>query len=174
MIGKTHATVKVWCAIAAALAVGTLAAQPAVAYDGPPDTRDAAAAAAAAIAAQRFQGAPDTRDAVAAARRAIAEKAAATHGFMGAPDTRDAVVAARRAIAAGALSGTQRTTVPARATIERDIRTGTPAGAGGFDWGDFGLGMGIALGSILLLTAVALVAWSSRHRRREAGRPALT
>jgi len=171
MMGKTHATVKVGWTIVAALAVGAVAAQSAVAYDGPPDTRDAVAAAAAAIAAQGFQGAPDTRDAVAAARRAVAEKAAADQGFMGAPDTRDAVVAARRAIAAGTSSGMF---PPRIATSARNVREAAPASAGGFDWGDFGIGVGVALGSILLLTAVVLVAWSSHHRRREAGRPALT
>jgi len=167
MIGKGHTKLRLGCAIGATL-VSVVAAQPGAGYNGPPDTRDAAAAAAEAYAATHgFQGAPDTRDAVAAARQAIAAKAVANHGFLGSPDTRDAVAAARRAIASG-------TAFPPRVTFARSVGDATPATPAGFDWSDFGVGVGVALGSILLLGAVALVAWSTRHRRHETGTPALT
>ena len=120
-------------------------------------------AAIVALAAQpvfAFDGrSPDTKSAAAAAEVAAVSDARS-------PDTRST-----------ALSVTGTAVQDFRDAVSRSapvapVAKAAPASTG-FDWGDFGVGVGAAFGSILLLVALGFAFWAG-HRRREAGNPALT
>jgi hypothetical protein len=125
----------------------------------------ALAAALAICAAQpvlAFDGrSPDTRDAQAAS--------VATAIDVRTPDTRLAALEATDAsIAAGARDAVTRVAPPAAITSTAQETSS------GFDWGDFGLGLGAALGSVLVVALLAAVALASRQRRRGSTRPAMS
>jgi hypothetical protein len=120
-------------------------------------------AAVVALAAQpvfAFDGrSPDTKSAAAAATAASVRDARS-------PDTRSASLSVTGTAVHDFRDAVSRTTPTA------PVAASAPASTG-FDWGDFGVGVGAAIASILLLGALGFAFWAG-HRRREAGTPALT
>src|SRR5262245_18474641 len=96
---------------------------------------------------------PDTREAATATTVAVTD--------VRSPDTWEI---AARAIAARAAEGSIAS--DARDAASRGHLPAThvsaPTSVGGFDWGDFGIGIGAALGAILMVALLAALALASR------------
>jgi hypothetical protein len=61
-----------------------------------------------------------------------------------------------------------------RAHAQTAVASPGPLSAGRFDWGEFGLGIGVAFGSMLLLTGLAAGALATRQRHGVNTGPATT
>ena len=101
------------------------------------------------------------------------------------PDTQEAAAAAVTAVDDARSPDTRATAVPAQASISSDARDAAsralsstptdataPSPAGGFDWSDFGIGLGAGFGVVLMLGLIALVVLAARQRRGADSRPA--
>jgi hypothetical protein len=150
MNGNAHQLRRIAAALVLAVSVSMLAAQAATAFDGrSPDTQ-------AAVTLHTGDGlavdvrSPDTRAAAqptsgtsSTAGQSISVAGSSSPAIdMSSADTRDAIASA---------GGSTRTVT---VWSER------------FDWADFGLGAGVAAGSLLLLAALAAAAMSGRRRNR--------
>jgi hypothetical protein len=122
------------------------------------------AASIAAIAAQpvlAFDGrSPDTRESAAAIVPATDVRS---------PDTRAVAIEATNASI-----GRDARDAGSRAVPHAPRAVSVPTRVDGFSWGDFGVGVGAALASMLLLALVAATAWMRRGKRRGTRSPALT
>jgi hypothetical protein len=167
MIRKTYRIRRrITVAIALAASLAAWAAQPALAFDGrSPDTREAAEQAKAGSVIDLRS--PDTRE-------------AAEHGKPGSrafdlrsPDTREAADPRKPSALVDLRSPDTR---DAAIPVVPEIRVVAPEliSSDRFNWGDFGIGVGVALGSMLLLASLAAGALVARKRRGESVRPAMT
>jgi hypothetical protein len=201
MIGRTHTMRRITVAIVAT-SLTAWAAQPALPFDGrSPDTREAAQQVSVGSAIDRRspdardageQGkpssglslvdarAPDTRDAGRQATsrfsidarspdtREAAEQAKPSFVVDGrSPDSRDAAQRIPSALSdawLGVFSARPQPGVPAAHVISTDR----------FHWGDFGIGVGVTFGSMLLLAGLAASALAARQKRDERTGPATT
>jgi hypothetical protein len=152
MLGKTHQIRRTGILVALGAAIAAFAVPAALGGVGPgfdgrsPDTKDAAAQAQLHryapsdawlhSAVVRDGRSPDTKDAASDAQLALLAPADGRS-----PDTKDAALAAR-------------------------YQTVSIVESGGFDWGDFGIGIAAAVGGLLLLAALGagLRKVQPRHR----------
>ena len=138
MFRRSHNIARIATAIALAASVAG-SAQPALGFDGrSPDTRDAVGQASDRGKSQLVdRRSPDTREA--------AEQARSTPVLDGrSPDAREPVRPAHEPVASPAL------VLPDR-----------------FHWGDFAIGVGVAVSAILLLAGLAAGTLAARHRPGE-------
>jgi hypothetical protein len=168
MIRKTYRIRRrITVAIALVASLAAWAAQPALAFDGrSPDTRVAAEQAKAGSVIDLRS--PDTRE-------------AAEHGKPGSrafvdlrsPDTREAADQRKPSVLVDLRSPDTR---DAAIPVVPEIRVAAPEliSSDRFNWGDFGIGVGIALGSMLLLAGLAASASAARQKRDERTGPATT
>ena len=122
-------------------------------------------AACAAQPALSFDGrSPDARD----AGRQASDARGATLTDARSPDTREA---GERAGSSPLVDGRS---PDARDAGFRPVAPATAVSPDRFHWGDFGIGVGVAITSLLLLAGLAAGALTVRHRRVERTRPATT
>ncbi len=159
MFAPTHTMKRMAAAAGIAASLAAWAAQPALPFDGrSPDTRDAAAEASPFVDVRS----PDTRDAAAEANVLVDLRS---------PDARDAADGARPSVLVDFRSPDARD-ASFRALPETRIVTIDRVSPEGFEWGDFAIGIGVALASMLLLAGLAAGALVARHKRRQKTSPA--
>lgn len=189
MIRKTYRIRRITVGLALAASAAAWAVQPALAFDGrSPDTRDAAEQTVGSAVDLRS---PDARGAAEQANvssrltvdlRSPDAREAADGGT---PSSGSSLVDARSPDARDAASESEPASLidlrspDARdggVPVAREVRVAAPelVSSDRFSWGDFGLGVGVALGSMLLLAALAAAAIASRQRRDERTGPATT
>lgn len=159
MLGKAHMITRIATAIGLAASVATWVAQPALGFDGrSPDTR------AAALQAQPGSAidvrSPDTREAAQDVERYGARDGWYEYAVSLTRSSDTATVDARS-------PDTRDAAVPAR-TLVRAVSPDH------FNWGDFGIGVGAAVGLLLLLATLGAGALASRQKREENTSPATT
>jgi hypothetical protein len=187
MISKTHKIRRITVAIALAASLAAWAAQPALPFDGrSPDTREAAEQPKLSVVVDGRS--PDTRDAsertsvssgiavvdaLSPDTREAAEQAKPSSGVLvvdlRSPDTRAAAEQAKPSSPvsiADARSPDTRDTA-FRALLETRVVPPDLVSADRFHWDDFGIGVSVALGSMLLLAGLAASALAARQRRSE-------
>ena len=151
MNANAHQLRRIAAALVLAVSVSMLAAQAAAAFDGrSPDTQQAAVTLHTGGGLAVDVRSPDTRAAAqpTSGMSSTAGQSISVAGSnipaidMSSADTRDAI--------ASAGDSTRTVTVWSQR----------------FDWADFGLGAGVAAGSLLLLAALAAAAMSGRRRNR--------
>ncbi len=168
MIRKTHTIRRMTVTIALAASIATWAAQPALPLDArSPDTREAAEQAK--VSSLVDARSPDTREA--------AEQASASSGInvvdARSPDTRGAAEQMKRSLFVDLRSPDTRDAA-SPAFAETKVVSLDPVSSDRFNWGDFGIGVGVALGSMLLLAGLAAGTLAARQRRGENAGPATT
>jgi hypothetical protein len=164
MISKTHKIRRITVAIALAASLAAWAAQPALPFDGrSPDTREAAEQPKLSVVVDGRS--PDTRDA--SERTSVSSGIAVVDALS--PDTREAAEQAKPSspvLIADARSPDTRDTA-FRALLETRVVPPDLVSADRFHWDDFGIGVSVALGSMLLLAGLAASALAARQRRSE-------
>jgi len=169
MIRKTYRIRRrITVAIALAASLAAWAAQPALAFDGrSPDTREAAEQAKAGSVVDLRS--PDTRE-------AAEQEKPGSRAFVDlrSPDTREAADQRKPSALVDLRSpDTRDAGIPT--VVETRVAASEIVSSDRFDWGDFGIGVGVALGSMLLLAGLAAGALLvARKRRGESVRPAMT
>jgi hypothetical protein len=132
-------------------------------FDGrSPDTKDAAIAAHSALAAPVDGRSPDTID---AAVQAHSVNLVTTPLDGRSPDTIDAALQAHSVnLVTTPLDGRSPDTIDAG--LAAHSPTVTIVKSGGFSWGDFGIGFGVAAGSLLLLAGLGIGLVAARQSGR--------
>ena len=155
MIRKTYKLRRLIVAIALAASLAAWGVPAALAFDGrSPDTRDAAGQAARGVLTDARS--PDTLDAAAQAKTGSAVSIVDVRS----PDARDAADYAK-----------ERPFVDLRSPDARDgafpVIVGAPETipVERFHWSDFGIGVGAAFGSMLLLAGLAAAGLVARQKR---------
>jgi hypothetical protein len=190
MVRKTYRIRRITLALALAVLATAWAAQSAPAFDGrSPDTRDAAEQSQAGSVVDLRS--PDAREAAEQAK-----VGSRTYVDLRSPDAREAadqwnpgsgtaVVDARSPDARDAAHQPNPGSLvdlrspdarDAAIPITREARVAAPdvVSSDRFNWGDFGLGLGVALGSMLLIAALMGGALAARKRRGDSIGPATT
>jgi hypothetical protein len=159
MIRTTYKRRRLTVAIALVAALAAWSAPSAVAFDArSPDTRDVGQQAMSLFTSDARS--PDTRDAAEQAKPSIVVDGRS-------PDSRDAAQRHLAAIAEawmGALLPRSQPEAPAPG----------PGLVDRFHWGDFGIGVGVSAGFMLLVAGLAASALVARHRRGARTGPAIT
>lgn len=168
MIRKTYRIRRrITVAIALAASLAAWAAQPALAFDGrSPDTREAAEQAKAGSVVDLRS--PDTRE-------AAEQEKPGSRAFVDlrSPDTREAADQRKTSALVDLRSPDTRDAGIPTVVVTR-VAASELVSSDRFNWGDFGIGVGVALGSMLLLAGLAAGALVARKRRGESVRPAMT
>jgi hypothetical protein len=168
MVRKTYRIRRITLALALAVLATAWAAQSAPAFDGrSPDTRDAAEQSQAGSVVDLRS--PDAREAAdqwnPGSGTAVVDARS--------PDARDAAHQPNPGSLVDLRSPDAR---DAAIPITREARVAAPdvVSSDRFNWGDFGLGLGVALGSMLLIAALMGGALAARKRRGDSIGPATT
>ncbi len=168
MVRKTYRIKRrITVAVALVASFTASAAEPGLGFDGrSPDTREAAEQATLAVVVDARS--PDAREAA-----EIAKPGSGALVDLRSPDTREGAYETKPSSLVDLRSPDARDPeIPVLSEIS--VAAPEPVSADRFNWGDFGLGAGVALGSMLLCASMAAGALVARKRRGESVRPATT
>jgi hypothetical protein len=182
MFGKTHMIRRTGMVFALGVSVAAFAVPTALGFDGrSPDTRDAAEQAQ--LNAVVDGRSPDTLDAAYQARLdslgtvvdgrspdtldAAYQAQLSTLGDGRSPDTLDAAYQAQLPTVNSLIDGRSPDTIDAGVLGRTQVVEITSTG--GFDWGDFGIGVAVAVGSIFILVGLGAGMREARQARHRLG-----